>query len=242
MKTTIATVATIEAMMPARIESAPRLGPTVRSSTMVSLAGSAPARSRIARSLALSTVKLPLIWPEPPRIGSRIDRRRDHLVVEHDGEGPADIGFAVTSPNLRRRPVDRRKLTTGSLVCWSKAACASTRSSPVISGTSCDDVVTGGRRRPDATTMVPGFGGWSARADGNRALDEVEGELRRLADDRLQPRRIAEARRLDEDAIVALALDARLGGAEFVDAAADDLDRLVDDAADALRRARPANR
>ena len=72
MNAAIATVATIEAMMPARIESRPRLGPTVRSSTIVSFAGSEPARSRMARSLADSTVKLPLIWPEPPRIGSRI--------------------------------------------------------------------------------------------------------------------------------------------------------------------------
>ena len=38
----------------------------------VSGAGSAPARSRIARSLAACTVKLPEICPEPPVIGSRI--------------------------------------------------------------------------------------------------------------------------------------------------------------------------
>ena len=58
--------------MPFSIESWPRPGPTVRSSMMVSGAGSAPARSRMARSLAACTVKLPEIWPEPPRIGSRI--------------------------------------------------------------------------------------------------------------------------------------------------------------------------
>ena len=39
---------------------------------IVSGAGSAPARSRMARSFADSTVKLPEIWPEPCRIGSRI--------------------------------------------------------------------------------------------------------------------------------------------------------------------------
>ncbi len=38
----------------------------------VSGAGSAPARSSIARSLAPCTVKLPEIWPEPPVIGSRM--------------------------------------------------------------------------------------------------------------------------------------------------------------------------
>ena len=51
----------VEAMRPARIESEPRLGPTVRSSTMVSFAGRAPERSTMARSLASCTVKLPEI-------------------------------------------------------------------------------------------------------------------------------------------------------------------------------------
>ena len=49
------------ASLPAWIESAPSPGPTVRSSTMVILAGKAPARSRIARLLTDSTVKLPEI-------------------------------------------------------------------------------------------------------------------------------------------------------------------------------------
>ena len=60
------------ASLPASMESAPSEGPTVRSSTIVSLAGSAPDLSWIASYVAVSTVKLPLIWPDPPRIGSRI--------------------------------------------------------------------------------------------------------------------------------------------------------------------------
>ena len=44
----------------------------MRSSITVSGAGNAPARSRIARSLADWTEKLPEICPEPPVIGSRI--------------------------------------------------------------------------------------------------------------------------------------------------------------------------
>jgi hypothetical protein len=39
---------------------------------MVSGAGSAPARSSAARSDVSWTVKLPLIWPAPPVIGSRM--------------------------------------------------------------------------------------------------------------------------------------------------------------------------
>jgi len=46
-----------------RIESAPRLGPTVRSSAIVMSVGSAPARSSRARSLASAFEKLPEIEP-----------------------------------------------------------------------------------------------------------------------------------------------------------------------------------
>ncbi len=69
MKITTPMVAITPAVMPALIESAPRLGPTVRSSTTSSVAGSAPARSRTARSLAVSGVKVPEICPVPPVIG-----------------------------------------------------------------------------------------------------------------------------------------------------------------------------
>ena len=82
------------------------MAPTTRSSTIVSLAGSAPERSWIASWLALSTVKLPLIWPEPPRIGSRIDGRRDHLVVEHDGERAADVVLGEVAELARARLVE----------------------------------------------------------------------------------------------------------------------------------------
>ena len=47
---------------PFRMESAPRDGPTVRSSRIWTGAGRAPARSTIARSLASSAVKPPVIW------------------------------------------------------------------------------------------------------------------------------------------------------------------------------------
>ncbi len=45
----------------------------MRSSTTRSSTGSRPERSEMASALALSTVKLPEIEAEPPRIGSRID-------------------------------------------------------------------------------------------------------------------------------------------------------------------------
>ena len=49
--------------------------------------------------------------------------------------------------------------------------------------------------------------------------------------------RVLQARHLDQDAVEALALDVRLGGAERVDAAAQHFHRLLDGAADALVRA-----
>ena len=222
--------------MPARIESAPRLGPIVRSSTMVSLAGSEPARSRMARSLARSaTVKLPLIWPEPPRIGcgspaprSPCRRARWRTAGRH---WPASPRRTCGAP-----AVDRRKLTTGSLV-WLVEAPPGRRPDPRRSSAARRRGCRRCRRSPRTARRWCPASAASVSAPLDRALDEMEGELRRLADDRLQPCRVAEAGRLDQDAVVALALDARLGRAELVDAAADDLDRLADDAADALRQA-----
>ncbi len=49
-----------------------------------------------------------------------------------------------------------------------------------------------------------------------------------------------DARQLHDDAAVALAGDLRIDHTGFVDAAADDLDRLVDRAGRALRAAPPA--
>ena len=72
VSTMVASPPITPASLPASIESAPSEGPTVRSSTIVSFAGSAPERSWMASWFADSTVKLPLICPEPPRMGSRI--------------------------------------------------------------------------------------------------------------------------------------------------------------------------
>ena len=68
MKTATARPPATAATLPARIESDPSSGPIVRSSRKVILAGSAPARSSTARLVELSTVKLPVMMPEPPPI------------------------------------------------------------------------------------------------------------------------------------------------------------------------------
>ena len=102
-------------VLPLAIESWPRPGPTVRSSMMVSGAGSAPARSRMARSLALCTVKLPEICPEPPRIGSRITGAEITSLSSTMANGLPTF-CCVTSANLRAPEVLKRKVTIGSLV------------------------------------------------------------------------------------------------------------------------------
>ena len=59
-------------------------------------------------------------------------------------------------------------------------------------------------------------------------IDHAEVELGGLAKDFLEPRRILQSRYLNEDAVSTLALNCRLDQSEFVDAALDDLNRLID--------------
>ena len=66
MKTKMAPAPISSEIAPARTASAPSSAPTVRCSTKFSFAGRAPERSSRARLAALSTVKLPVIWPAPP--------------------------------------------------------------------------------------------------------------------------------------------------------------------------------
>ena len=68
----------------------------------------------------------------------------------------------------------------------------------------------------------------------HRLVDHAEVELGGLAQISLQPRRILQTGHLHENALDAFALDGRLDQAELVDAALDDLDRLIDRLADAL--------
>ena len=115
MKITTSKSPSSVAFLPEAIESAPRLAPTVRSSITVSLAGSAPDRSVTARSLASATVKLPLIWPEPPRIGSRMTGAETTLPSRMMAKGRPT--FSCVALAKRLAPVaSKRKVTIGSLV------------------------------------------------------------------------------------------------------------------------------
>ena len=68
----------------------------------------------------------------------------------------------------------------------------------------------------------------------HRHIDEAEGQLCGLAEQFLQPRRVLQSGHLHQDAVHPLTLDRRLHRAELVDAAFDNLDRLIDRLADAL--------
>ena len=116
------------AILPARTESAPRSGPTVRSSRMVSGAGRAPARSSSAKSVVCCTVKLPLMMPRPPVMALRITGALITLPSRMMAKGRPTF-FEVASPNLRAPTESKLKATTGWL-SW-KLGWASIRCSPL---------------------------------------------------------------------------------------------------------------
>ncbi len=120
----------MEARVPASTESAPSPGPTVRSSRIFKGAGSAPARSKIAKSFAVSTEKLPVMRPDPPKIGERITGADITLSSSTIANGLPTLAL-VTSPNFLPPAESNLKSTSGSPVCGSKPTLASTRRSPL---------------------------------------------------------------------------------------------------------------
>ncbi len=129
MKSSTATRPMREAVTPARMESEPSEGPTERSSTMVSLAGSAPERRMMASSLVSSTEKRPEICPEPPRMGVWMTGAETTLPSSTMAKGLPTF-FWVSFPNSSAPFWLKRKVTMGSPVRLSKAGWASTRSAP----------------------------------------------------------------------------------------------------------------
>ena len=123
------------ASLPASIELLPSEGPTLRSSTIVSLAGNAPDLSWMASCVAVSGVKLPLIWPRPPRIGSRITGAEITLSSSTMANGLPTLSW-VNLPNLRAPALLKPKSMIGSLVRELKAGLAVVSSSPRTTGVS----------------------------------------------------------------------------------------------------------
>src|SRR6202008_558211 len=134
---TTSPIPTIPAIFPLTMESEPSEGPTLRSSTMCSGAGRAPARSTSASSEASSMVALPSsICPRvlmAPLITGAVNTRSSSTIA---------ILSPMCSPVERsnRRPAVRfsSNATMGRLN-WSVCACAFCRLSPVIIGWASTD-------------------------------------------------------------------------------------------------------
>ncbi len=169
--------------------------------------------------------------PRPAEDGFADDRRRNHLVIKYDGERLADI-------LLRRlREFPRTARVEAEADDWFAIALVETRLSV--------DEIGAGDKHPLldekflVALAVKNFGILRRVARDcllrrHRLIDHAKIELRGLAENLLQPRRVLQTRHLDENATGALALDRRLDQAELVDAALDDLDGLVDRLADPL--------
>ncbi len=121
--------ATSAAMPPERIESAPSSGPTVRCSSTVISAGSAPARSRIESRVDSSTVKLPVMIPEPPAICAWITGAEITWLSSTIANG-LPMFCAVYSPNAAP-PVGLKRKVTAGRPFWSKLGWLSSSCSPV---------------------------------------------------------------------------------------------------------------
>jgi hypothetical protein len=166
-------------------------------------------------------------------MGSRMTGRRDHLVVEHNGERPADILLGRFGEFARagriEAEVDHR--FAGALV---------------EAGLRVDEIAAGNHR-----TLLNDILGSPLPVENfrigrrvrrrrlfrrHRLIDHAKIELGGFAQNLLEPRGILQARNLHENAEGAFTLDGRLDQSELVDAALDNLDRLIDGLAHAFRQ------
>ena len=158
------------------------------------------------------------------------DRRADHLVVEHDRKRLADIvagrvAKALGAGGIEAEADDRLVVLEGGLRVDQRVAAdhhplahdigggPDLRGPPLLGR---QDLVAG--RQPAAARVL----------ERDAGVDQLEGQLGGAPEQRLDVLGIVDAGQLDQDAVRALALDRRLLGPGLVDAAADDLDRLID--------------
>ena len=118
-------------MAPALIESSPKSGPTVLSSTIFKGAGSEPDLKRRAKSVADWNVKFPVITPFPPSMGSLIFGA---LIISLSNIIASFLPtlFVVTLPNFFVPTLSREKLTVGWPVWLSTTDLALSRLCPLI--------------------------------------------------------------------------------------------------------------
>ena len=165
-------------------------------------------------------------------------RRRDHLIVEHDGKRAADVVLGEVAELARPRIIegegDHRfvgALIEGGLGAGQLIAAHDRRLAQQQRALAPLAVERG----------VDPVAGRNARLLGllrrDAGMHLVEAQPRGLADQLLERGGILQARHLHEDARASLADDGRLGGAERIDAAAYRFDRRADGISDAALQA-----
>ena len=199
----------------------------MRSSTTVSLAGSAPERSRTARLLASRREAAgDLAGAAEDRLADH--RRRDHLLVEHDGEGLADVLLRHLTEKPRaflvEAEVDDRlvvaaivaRLGVGKILAGQQFAFVDQILDVLVALTLAfvggEQLVAG--RDTGVRRLLSRHG----------RMQQVEGQLGGLAEQLLDLGRVLDARSLHEDAVGALALDRVFLDAAGIETVSDDLD------------------
>ena len=150
-------------------------------------------------------------------------RGRDHLVIQHDCEGRADILGGVIAELACARGIEAEIHRWTAVLVESRLGVGeffAGHDGRAFEPVEHALVVEG--RQNDFTPVIPHLIGRGLSDNG------VEGKLRRGADQCLEFRGGADARHLDQDAVGALTLDRRFAGAYLVDPTANDFKRLLD--------------
>ena len=222
----------------ARTAASPRVGPTVRCSTISTGTGSAPARMRRASSLASFWLKAPVMTVEPPVMPSLqpisgetwgLEMTFSSRVMATRRAGSPAGAQAAFPVSASQAPCPSPRNSTST--CQpppGNAALAVRTPSPVSRGRSQADAlaVLVGKDQP---VLLAARGdcrdrGRVARLD---TEDGMKGELGRLADDGHGLVGVLQPGQLDDDAPVTRPLQGRLGHPELVDPPAEHLEGAV---------------
>ena len=221
-----------QATGPALIESAPRLGAD-RPLLQVDHVGRQGAGAQQQRQVLRRLQREPAADLAAAAEDRLLDPgRADHLVVEHDGEDPADVVPGRLAEPLAAHGIEAEG--DHGLAVLVVSGLGVVQILAPHHGTALDHVAHAllvGRGQDDMAGRRP------ARVGVGGRIHEVEGQLRGLAEDVLDPIRILDARDLDQDPVGALALDRGFGQPGLVHAQPDDLDDLAHDAGPELAQA-----
>ena len=168
-------------------------------------------------------------------------RRRDHLVVEHDGKRLPDVLLGHFGEFARPRSIEAKRddRLAGALV---KAGLRVGEIGARYQHALFDQIRRLRLARAVQHVVIQRHLALRRLLHRITGIDHAEIELGGLAKQLLEPGRILQARNLDQNAVGAFALDQRFHRAEFVDAPLDDLDRLIDRLAHPLDDRRLAQR